>query len=729
MKHGNKSLNRLKNINSNINNINQTNKNLNLDFILETFQCNISQEQAWALIYQSTKILNDLIYKYECDSNNKSELKLRQLTTFSNIILDNQGNVLSSTWNSRIANGNNNEQIVIDRKSMIESINKLVSSLAVVVYSALEYSWRQQSNKCNVNDDDQDSDDDVELDLEESLDSLMMSMLRGSENADFVDEGYIDALEESCIPVILSRCQAHFNELIDSDKKNSIVAEMFLNGNLNDLGADYYYRIVCKMMVDEALTVNKLLTQFCDNLDYTNRNSFQTSETHQSSQNLIDTESLKIWAQTWVKVMSELRFGVHLRPVPLADDLDFLNSCSNKKSSALPSNLILEQIKLKRQTLRKTEDLPKVNSNRGSKPYSSLNSKRLHPHHSSLPIISQKTILECLRNLKPAYERNLSPLISKEPCLHERLMNEIRNRDFNLRPTNTVIKPSIRELYLNEKTRSKASKSITSLRECQSLLDINDCNKRKVVPDSPIHDVNFQYGFPFTSRNLNLERKSPTLMNSTVSLKELPVQQNEIRGEIDNRKNSLNSSKHLIKRKKSITFDILDQLFKCESSTPKADETEKSSKTYPGSSSFGLLSSISNFLIEVEPEQSTSTNSQENNNLQNDSYQNLLVNECNLDTTNLQLPHSINLSSEQENGNNTQTSIFATSESLISLNVNTYFRRSFLLGTNPDNQQDQQTTNEQADYRSLFRRSLRSLNFNIWSRLVQPAKNSDSSAR
>src|SRR5699024_6721168 len=50
-----------------------------------------------------------------------------------------------------------------------------------------------------------------------------------------------------------------------------------------------------------------------------------------------------------------------------------------------------------------------------------------------------------------------TPVAPKPPCLHERLMSEIRSGDFRLRPTETTVKPSVAELYLSERHQRKVN--------------------------------------------------------------------------------------------------------------------------------------------------------------------------------------------------------------------------------------------------------------------------------
>ncbi|KAF7489154.1 hypothetical protein SSS_03729 [Sarcoptes scabiei] len=559
-----------------------------LGFILETFQCNINQEQAWALIYQSTKTLNELLNDFERketnsersiainDEDNSGDVNrdddcfcLGRLKTFVDIKIDSNGNVEPSTWiisrdskssrdlfekNSQsIANEDrvddacssgssstsikNKTLLIIKSKShkriTNESINNLIASLATVIYLALEWNWQRkktrspktttrtitstttketkptsssssttttatavknfkyidddddseeednddvkftknvQLDNCEINldhndgdecdgvDDDDDDDDDQELDLDESLESLMLSMLRGSENKDLVDEGYIDALEENGLHLVLQKCRNHFDELISMDNpKNSIVLEILSTvprNSINQIGPDYYYRTVCKMMMDEAIKLHKLVKQFCDRTKEQQKqlqqklsnehlfkmfNNVHCLDSFQNHQLESEQENLKTWAQTWIKVMSEMRFGVHLRPIT-----------------------------------------PILRSDR---------TKTSITDHSMLPPpITQKSIVDCLQRLKPVSERKVKPRIDPEPCLHDRLMSEIKHQDWKLRPTLTNIKPSIERLYLEECRHHRIN-----LTEYQSLYDIyretdfESCSYRRRKTNQGVH--------------------------------------------------------------------------------------------------------------------------------------------------------------------------------------------------------------------------------------------------
>lgn len=430
---------------------------------METFQCNISQEQAWALIYQSTKTLNEIIIEHE--RNDKiTELSIGKLTSFSNIFIDINGNVAACTWLTNNDDGHFNMIKSDDKRLFIESINSLIASLATVIYSALEWNWTN-TTKC---------DNDEELHLEENLELLMLSMLRGSENKDLVDEGYIEALEDNCLHSVLNKCQLHFDDLISSNKKNPTLEMLAVSLNSNLIGADYYYRTVCKMMMEEALKLNKLVNQFCDKQNNYNEKLAMICGDNQTS--IVDTEYLKIWAQTWIKVMSQLRFGVHLRPTPIEDNVRHTTAKSETKPE---TEKLMEQIMNKRKMLRK------ISLNAGHEnEIGQLNKSITFPindQYRMMMMISQEEIVMRLKNLKPASKRILSPPITTKPCLHECLMNAIRDRDYRLRPTKTIEKPSIMQLYLNEKR-----KQYRTIKEYHSLSEIdlsvkNNNNKRKNI--------------------------------------------------------------------------------------------------------------------------------------------------------------------------------------------------------------------------------------------------------
>ena len=466
-----------------------------LNFIMNTFQCNINQEQAWALIYQSTKTLNELLIQFERNETkiNGGELLLRKLTSFSQIIFDHNGNVCESTWtisidnngkkfmpttNNNSENDENDNDILLftrndDKRLMNESINGLIASLATIIYSALEWNWKNfqlsSDQKKNNDNNDDDDEEEEELDLEESLELLMLSMIRGSEHKDLVDEGYIDAMEESCLNWVLVKCEQHFQTLIQSSEKNATI-EML--STKNQLGVDYYYQTICKMMMDEAIKLSKLVNQFYDQT-IPNRQLnklFDSSNLSTSSYQQLDTESLKIWAQTWIKVMSELRFGVRLRPVPLNDD--HIHSDKSKlveQKSSIKNNELLKHIENIRENLRKA-----AYHNDDECGPSSL---------QSLPVMfTQESIAEKLKNLKPPSERRNLPKSSKffqnnEPCLHDRLMSAIQNFDQSrLRSTQTQVKPDIRKLYLLEREQRRLWQR---QKHCKSLWNIYGVNENR----------------------------------------------------------------------------------------------------------------------------------------------------------------------------------------------------------------------------------------------------------
>ncbi|XP_046916906.2 uncharacterized protein LOC124497299 [Dermatophagoides farinae] len=605
-----------------------------LNFIMNTFQCNINQEQAWALIYQSTKTLNELLMQFERRNGTKingCELLLRKLTSFSQILFDHHGNVCNSTWtvsidnrakvmsttnNNNNNNKNNNAEtdedddndILLftkndDKRLMNESINGLIASLATIIYSALEWNWKRcqlSSNQQKNNNDDDEEEEEEELDLEESLELLMLSMIRGSEHKDLVDEGYIDAMEESCLNWVLVKCEQHYQTLIQSSEKNATI-EMLLTKN--QLGADYYYRTVCKMMIDEAVKLSKLVNQFYDHNGPDDQRQqhlnklFASSDLSPSSYQQLDTESLKIWAQTWIKVMSELRFGVRLRPVPLHDDHVHNDDESKSKEQKLtPKNdELLRHIENIRENLRKA-----ANHNDDESEPSSLR---------SLPVMfTQESIAEKLKNLKPPSERRNLPKSSKfvqnyEPCLHDRLMTAIHNYDQSqLRPTRTEIKPDVRKLYLLERQqrhtwqRQKHCKSLWNIygvdNADDNLIEKTSTIKRKMYsPDTckPISRTS-NYSSKAVSRSLTSSIRpalslSHLIMNDSTMAFHKPkinqYQQQQPLQQVTNKK------KRLSLKENNIHHQIL-----IRTSTPKFHNNNVDTKQ---SSSFDMNNCSTNF--------------------------------------------------------------------------------------------------------------------------------------
>lgn len=477
-----------------------TNRIINLKTMLDIFQSAISQRQAWALLHQALKSLKCLML-----APNQVSL-LRELDSFEQFSLDMQGNVTTSTWlgevdqihrkhslrsfsrsssqgslpfadeeteddgirvRSRILS---TTTINRDPKRIQSAINIILSSLAKIIYSALSQTFA----------------DDEEPDLDEDLEDLLGYMIKLDNVADHVgstlplkklnntdnDEGVGEDEEDDyfvyAIQIVLEKCEEYFYYQYTKLKNNETshkmsdvcpIMEMLVQQQTTTgtpISADLYFQTVCSLMVDEAFKLYKLLDQLCDIHSNDSKSKAGPSisscsmgnlhSRHKVAEESVDTENLKQWAQTWIKVMSELRFGVHLHPV---------SPDHHKEKQISPAEEFQTSIQTKRNNLRKVEqiDLNKtihLPISHGGDMTRSIGGCR---RHLSLPSITEKMIVQKLKSLRPAMERNLSQLPPSKPCLHDSLMTEIRSSNVHLRPTKTVVKSNITQLYLEERRR------------------------------------------------------------------------------------------------------------------------------------------------------------------------------------------------------------------------------------------------------------------------------------
>ena len=458
---------------------------MDLEFVLESFQCNISQEQAWAIFHQAAKTLYYIILRFE-DDEQAHELSLSKPRNFSDIVISSDGRISPKTW----LNSSSRSDLVNksdDRRILNELLNSMLARLTTVIYQALE--WKPKMEKCD--------NDDEELDLDNLLENLMVVILQCIDvNKNVVDEGYIDVHEDNYIAFVNDQCTFHFECLCRSNTNNFILT--FLKQKFGSkLNTDMYYSSILKMMVEDSIKLNRKLGDYkFHKIDY--QPSLSCTYLGDSSS---EPEYIKSLRDSWINVMSELRFGVNLKPVSRRPTGERVQ----KPKSELAQ--LMSQIKnVKRENLRSVADKQKTRSISFSVT-------------QETPIITQQMIVEKLRNLKPACQRLITAPTPTPLCLHERLMNEIRSPSTQLRPTVTIVKPCIEKLYLAEREFSSPLSSNTdssnylkkenSLPVCRCFLDWreahNSCphlrsssqNKRKYLADSRPHyrSLNFNKSF------------------------------------------------------------------------------------------------------------------------------------------------------------------------------------------------------------------------------------------
>ncbi|XP_076238699.1 spire type actin nucleation factor isoform X2 [Calliopsis andreniformis] len=417
------------------------NGRLNLKNILLSFNAPISQEQAWALCYQTAKSLSRL------PDNNFYEL-----TELSQIVLHKDGDV----WLGDL----------IESKQPPVSERKVIFSLGMIIFNALDFGLDEQEERP------------LSPDLE-ALITLMTSsneecvgeteerpqetddegIERDSSDAD-VDEFSVqksnDSYEERSsiytLKNVMQLCTRHIQTTVES--------------------AEAHYKAVIRAIVAEALELSQFLdTVVADKLETSQRGAANNDGNKQNSMSVqnLDTLDFIDWARFWVQVIQELRKGVKLKKVEanLGTKTTTRGRGKGAEFELTPYEILMDDIRERRYRLRKTPSPT--------------------PH---LRKDAHAVILEFIRSrppLKKASERQLPPL-QKEWTLRELLMESIKKPP-NLRSSrNRYVPKNERMSPQNDQTQSSAdvkeSESPTAPKPPRRDLDSSNSttSRRKVIP-------------------------------------------------------------------------------------------------------------------------------------------------------------------------------------------------------------------------------------------------------
>ncbi|XP_076753537.1 spire type actin nucleation factor isoform X2 [Xylocopa sonorina] len=403
------------------------NGRLNLKDILLSFNGPVSQEQAWALCYQTAKSLSHF-----------PENGLHELSDLSQIVLHKDGDV----WLGEL----------IDSEKPCVSEKKAMFSLGMMIFKALDFGLDEQEERplspdlealiTLMTSTDQKIEGEMEERPQETDDE---GIERDSSDADvdeFVSQKNNDTYEERSsmysLKYVMQLCTRHMQAPVES--------------------AEAHYKAVIRAFVAEALELSQFLdTVAADKLQASQReaaNSDNNKQTSLSVQNL-DTLDFIDWARFWVQVIQELRKGVKLKKVEanLGSKTNIRGRGKGAEFELTPYEILMDDIRERRYNLRKTPSPT--------------------PH---LRKDAHAVILEFIRSrppLKKASDRQLPPL-QKEWTLRELLMESIKKPP-NLRSSrNRYVPKNERTSPLNDHTASSG--------------DVKD-NDSSAVPKPPRRDL------------------------------------------------------------------------------------------------------------------------------------------------------------------------------------------------------------------------------------------------
>ncbi|KAG7323803.1 hypothetical protein KOW79_013505 [Hemibagrus wyckioides] len=253
------------------------------------------------------------------------------------------------------------EHSEVEDQFVIETEAQTVDYVGRLIYSCLDWGLS----------------DDMERELDETLELLVDQMT--------MEDLSLDAehcLQPICtISEVLQLCEEHL---------------------YNPRQATQHYRSVCATLYSHTIELHNYLQII--------------QQTQETPQNLLDSENRPVpdmtanWRFMWKHLMDELSRGVVLRP-----PRDEPNSGVALTLDTSPATRLLQDIQLRRYSLRKVKVLENVHGERGA-----------DPHQALLDFIQSRP------KLRPVSERKLKPRVQKlkhEVSLHELLMQEIRSSD------------------------------------------------------------------------------------------------------------------------------------------------------------------------------------------------------------------------------------------------------------------------------------------------------------
>ncbi|XP_059058097.1 protein spire-like [Achroia grisella] len=356
---------------------------ISLQQILQAFNSTISEEHAWALFYQTSRC-------YQKCLADGSTCYLP--TEPRHVIIHKDGSVHPTTF---LHPGDD-----ITREEVNSEI-KLVVNLAIVIYTALDYTHAEDEERlitpdlerlitemtsCDIGDDDEECG--------------VLSETSECGRADTDDEG----IERDAEPAPRRRRNRRTFTLRDVVER--CVWHCGGSGRCVRDAAAAHYRAVCRALVAEALELASFLARVRVG-GARDLGAAEDSATH------LDTLQFSDWARFWMQVIGELRMGVKLKKVNY--------SRTPIEYELTPYEILMDDIRSRRYTLRKVD---------GAIP-------------QSVKKDAHAMILEFIRSrppLKKASERKLAPP-RREVTPREQLLASIQVGR-QLRPT-----PYSRKLY------------------------------------------------------------------------------------------------------------------------------------------------------------------------------------------------------------------------------------------------------------------------------------------
>jgi spire len=397
----------------------QENEKLNFAEILQIFNCAISQEQAWAVLYQ-------ILINLKCLIETQFDIvKLNKDLIDMNVICFNKDGSISFNFERNNDDddddddNDNDDNLNEEMKSIVEG--DILKSIAYLIFDALDYG----NNYSN------------EPVLQSSLSHLLL-LISGhfkeflNDTNDLDDEGYENEDDFNDNDKINNTKQQQNKEDVQTESVFNIdkAIEMCKNNIDRDKteDADHFYKETCRTLYSQAFELKVFLTKI-----ELSKHVIQ-SEGNDPDNYCFEILDTTDWAKLWMQIIHELRKGVKLRKVKHNESFDRSNRIllsmkrkqlqqseetgghSSDEYELTPFEILLDQIRTRRYNLRK------INDNNNHEKSSSLN--------INLKKDARDLILDFIRSRPPLRSHSLRKeskrIVKEPPTLHEELMNAIR---------------------------------------------------------------------------------------------------------------------------------------------------------------------------------------------------------------------------------------------------------------------------------------------------------------
>ncbi|XP_072548591.1 protein spire homolog 1 isoform X2 [Salminus brasiliensis] len=345
---------------------------LTLQEILTLYNQPINEEQAWAVCYQCCRTLAE-----------GGGPGLRR-SCAGRAVLDHRV-VIEGPEDVRIHKNGTVRLQPAGKGQAASSAVWMIESLGIMIYKALDFGLKENEER------------ELSPPLEQLID--LMTNTAGPYTDPCRDEGYEATEEEE---------EEEGRGCSSGIRRYRDVLKLCTSHLPRPADAPAHYQAVCRALYAETLELQTFLDKIRSAKE--NLRKMEGDTTDDPSRDLNELQNAD-WARFWVQVMRDLRNGVKLKKVQerLYDPLPI-------EYQLTPYEMLMDDIRSKRYKLRKVMvngDIP-----------------------PRLKKSAHEVILDFIRSrppLNPVAARKLKPQVERPPCLHERILEEIKS-ERKLRP-------------------------------------------------------------------------------------------------------------------------------------------------------------------------------------------------------------------------------------------------------------------------------------------------------